>query len=101
MLGAMGEQLAVYHGRQAFDGLCGSSGRRVYLYPYQYLSNGGKLIFRSDSTKMYQITDNLGSVRSVVELNLHNRGVAIKSYDYKPFGDSLKDTFSLLKPNLS
>jgi RHS repeat-associated protein len=59
------------------------------MYPYQYLSNGGKLIFRSDSTKMYQITDNLGSVRSVVELNLHNRGVTIKSFDYKPFGDSL------------
>ncbi|MBS3999988.1 MAG: hypothetical protein KGZ71_05860, partial [Desulfobulbaceae bacterium] len=43
------------------------AGRRVYISPFKYYSAGGELQFQADgTTKEVHITDNLGSVRSIV-----------------------------------
>ncbi|MCO5250790.1 MAG: RHS repeat-associated core domain-containing protein [Candidatus Kapabacteria bacterium] len=62
-------------------------GRRVYISPFKYYAAGGELQFQADgTTKEVHITDNLGSVRSIVIWD--SGGLKdIKSFDYKPFGE--------------
>ncbi len=92
--GAGGEMLAMYYGRQTSATITGCDPimeeRRVYMYPAAYLSAGGSIITKPDSTKDYQITDNLGSVRCVVSYSIAlDSTIAVKGYDYKPYGDTL------------
>ncbi|ROL61954.1 hypothetical protein D9V86_03155 [Bacteroidetes/Chlorobi group bacterium ChocPot_Mid] len=94
--GAGGEQLAVYHGVQTADPKPMESGRRVLMYPSQYLTNGGELSYNlngiNGTTKDYQITDHLGNVRAVLTLKVSDSTKTMSSYDYKPFGDTLNTT---------
>ncbi|MFH1051500.1 MAG: hypothetical protein V1779_11295 [bacterium] len=96
LLGAGGEQLAVYHGVQTADASPTDSGRRVLMYPSQYLTNGGELSYNlngmNGTTKDFQITDHLGNVRTVLSFNISDSTIAMNSYDYKPFGDTLNTT---------
>ena len=88
LLGAGGEQLAVYKGAQVASADTSShTGRRVYMYPHSFISAGGSLVTLADSTKQFNISDNLGSCRSTISVK--NYQVAVSGYDYKPFGDTL------------
>jgi len=83
LLGAAGEQLAFYHGRQTSDTnrTHQQGGRRVYMYAVQYVTNGGEFITRADGVKEIAITDHLGSTRCVVGSDLKKQ-----HFDYKPYG---------------
>ncbi len=86
MLGAGGEQLAVYNGVQvAFDNELQGDNRYVYMYLHSYISAGGQLVTLADGTKQFNIVDNLGSVRCIVSWD--GTAVSTQAYDYKPFGD--------------
>jgi RHS repeat-associated protein len=86
-----GEQLAVYNGVQVSNSdTLNHTGRRVYMYAHSYISAGGSLITLSDTTKQYNIFDNLGSCRSVISVK--GLDLDIQSIDYKPFGDTLNST---------
>lgn len=90
--GAAGELYVLYKGLQTatdtepYTGKT-DAGRRVYISPFKYYAAGGELQFQADgTTKEVHITDNLGSVRSIVIWD--NVGLKdIKSFDYKPFGE--------------
>lgn len=83
LLGAGGEPLAVYGGRQTSELLCSGTGRRVYMYAESYNSLGGvaSVVTRADGSKELNLTDHLGSVRTVIK-----SGGALTQYDYKPYG---------------
>ena len=100
LLGSGGEQLAVYEGQQTAAEFSGQSGRRVYMRPVSYLTNGGELITRPDSALQYSISDNLGSARAVVSFCLKGDTLrSINGFDYKPYGDTLNQTTE--EPRLS
>lgn len=43
-----------------------------------------------DSVKQYNITDNVGTIRSVYTYDMRGDSrLKLETYDYKPFGDSL------------
>jgi hypothetical protein len=70
LLGAGGEQLAVYKGEQvAYPDSCeeGGTQRRVYMYASSYITAGGLLSVLPDSTKLFNIIDNIGSVRTTIK----------------------------------
>gem|GEM_PF-1518773 len=88
LVGAAGEQLAVYKGVQvASDDTSMHTGRRVYMYPHSYITRGGTMVMMKDSTKEFNVMDNLGSVRSMISVK--NYEVTSQGFDYKPFGDTL------------
>lgn len=60
------------------------------MYANSYLTNGGQLVTLPNGVKEFSISDNLGSVRSVI--SVRPTGTIIKSYDYKPYGDTLTTT---------
>ena len=93
--GQGGALMARFEGRQTADTLCGSeTGRRVYMYPVFYSGNGFMFTYM-DSTKRFRINDNLGNMRSEIRFHTYDSTVMINSFDYKPFGDSLKATKGL------
>ncbi|MBS1912962.1 MAG: hypothetical protein JST22_13330 [Bacteroidetes bacterium] len=93
LLGGNGAQLAVYHGQQTRSNLCSDTGRRVYMYPTEYLTNGlgwngvpeqiTQVITKPNGTKEYQISDHLASLRVAVE------GSTIRNVDYDPWGNQV------------
>jgi RHS repeat-associated protein len=90
--GVAGELYVLYKGLQTATTTVPNenktdAGRRVYISPFKYYAAGGELQFQADgTTKEVHITDNLGSVRSIVIWD--NVGLKdIKSFDYKPFGE--------------
>ncbi|MBP7509775.1 MAG: RHS repeat-associated core domain-containing protein [Prolixibacteraceae bacterium] len=86
MLGAGGEQLAVYNGVQVkFDNADNETERFVYMYLHSYISAGGQLVTLANGTKQFNIVDNLGSVRCIVSWD--GTAVSSEAFDYKPFGD--------------
>ena len=86
MLGAAGEQLAVYNGVQVkFDRDDNETERFVYMYLHSFISAGGQLVTLADGTKQFNIVDNLGSVRCIVSWD--GTSVSTQAFDYKPFGD--------------
>ena len=86
MLGAAGEQLAVYNGVQVkFDREDNETERFVYMYLHSYISAGGQLVTLADGTEQFNIVDNLGSVRCIVSWD--GASASVQAYDYKPFGD--------------
>jgi len=86
MLGAAGEQLAVYNGVQVkFDRDDNETERFVYMYLHSYISAGGQLVTLANGTKQFNIVDNLGSVRCIVSWD--GASVSTQAFDYKPFGD--------------
>ncbi|MBP7509773.1 MAG: RHS repeat-associated core domain-containing protein, partial [Prolixibacteraceae bacterium] len=86
MLGAGGEQLAVYNGVQVkFDREDNETERFVYMYLHSFISAGGQLVTLADGTKQFNIVDNLGSVRCIVSWD--GTTVSTQAFDYKPFGD--------------
>lgn len=96
--GAAGEQLAVYYGRQTAADTCNDTGRRVYLYPHSYLTNGGELVTLPEPItqnpdgfrKEFSIGDHLGSIRTIVSIS--NGNVAVKGYDYQPYGELISSS---------
>ncbi|MBI5326537.1 MAG: RHS repeat-associated core domain-containing protein [Ignavibacteriae bacterium] len=96
--GAGGEQLAVYYGRQTAADTCNGTGRRVYIYPNSYITNGGELVTIPESIiqnpygyrKEFSISDHLGSVRTIVTVS--NGNVSVKGYEYQPYGEILSGT---------
>jgi RHS repeat-associated protein len=93
-LGGSTEQLAVYHGQQtSAAGMCGDSGRRVYMYPTEYLTHGigytgthediAQVITDPSGGKQFRISDHLASVRT----EIGPAGAA--QYDYDPWGGAL------------
>jgi RHS repeat-associated protein len=88
MLGAGGEQLAVYKGVQvAHEDSSGHKGRRVYMYNESFISLGGTLVTLPDKSKQFNAMDNIGSVRLTVTVK--DAEISYQSFDYKPFGDTL------------
>ena len=89
MLGAAGEQLAVYNGVQVKfkeqNGTYVEDERFVYMYLHSFISAGGQLVTLADGTKQFNIVDNLGSVRCIVSWD--GASASVQAYDYKPFGD--------------
>ncbi len=92
LLGANREQLAVYHGQQVLNLYCHDSVRRVWMYPWEYLTYGVgdpvRVITRPWGKKEYVVADHLGSQRSTVETG----GTVIATNDYAPFGERLAVT---------
>ncbi len=89
MLGAGGEQLAVYNGVQVKfkeqNETYVEDERFVYMYLHSFISAGGQLVTLADGTKQFNIVDNLGSVRCIVSWD--GTAVSTQAFDYKPFGD--------------
>ncbi|MBS1912968.1 MAG: hypothetical protein JST22_13360, partial [Bacteroidetes bacterium] len=93
LLGGDKTPLAVYHGRQTKSAICSDTGRRVYVYPVEYLTNGlgwngvpeqiTQVITKPNGTKEYQISDHLASLRVAVE------GSTIRNVDYDPWGNQV------------
>ncbi|MEP7219089.1 MAG: RHS repeat-associated core domain-containing protein, partial [Bacteroidota bacterium] len=79
------QQLAVYHGQQKSNTTCSDTGRRVYMYPFEYLTYGrgdvSNFSTRADGTKEYRIADHLGSTR----VGVTSTGVDAR-YNYEVFG---------------
>jgi len=92
LLGASKEQLAVWHGVETCDTMCGSTGERVYLYPKWYLTpalgwNGVRedlapLITHADGTREYRVSDHLASLRWRLIGD-----TTTQTFDYNPWGD--------------
>ncbi|MBS1910964.1 MAG: RHS repeat-associated core domain-containing protein [Bacteroidetes bacterium] len=89
-----GSQLAVYHGQQISGAAgCGGTGRRVNIYPTEYLTNGvgwngvrediTQVVTKPNGVKEYQVSDHLASLRVAVE------GTAERHVDYDPWGNVL------------
>ncbi|HVX90858.1 MAG TPA: RHS repeat-associated core domain-containing protein, partial [Candidatus Paceibacterota bacterium] len=96
VLGAR-SQLAVYHGQQVSGAAgCGGSGRRVSIYPAEYLTNGigwngareqiTQVVTKPSGVKEYQVSDHLASLRVAIE------GTAERHIDYTPWGNVLGGT---------
>ncbi|HVZ40827.1 MAG TPA: hypothetical protein VHI13_16225, partial [Candidatus Kapabacteria bacterium] len=89
LLGGNGEQLAVYHGQQTSGTQCSDTGRRVYMYPAEYLSYGvgstANITTLPGGQIHYAIADHLGSVRVVLD----SGGTVLDRYDYEPFGNAI------------
>ncbi|HVZ39959.1 MAG TPA: RHS repeat-associated core domain-containing protein [Candidatus Kapabacteria bacterium] len=96
VLGAR-SQLAVYHGQQVSGAAgCGGTGRRVSIYPAEYLTNGigwngvreqiTQVVTKPSGVKEYQISDHLASLRVAIE------GTAERHIDYTPWGNVLGGT---------
>lgn len=95
-LGLHSEQLAVYHGQQTSASFCGDTGRRVYMYPTEYLTHGvaytgvqedlANIVTRPNGTKIYRVLDHLASTRVTID------GGATQRYDYSPFGSVMPVT---------
>ncbi len=92
LLGATGEQLAVYHGTD--DTLaCGVPGRTVRMYPVEYNTiDGGlaRITVRPDPAiasgrKEFRVTDHQGSTRIVFD----EHGTVLGAHDYRPFGTAV------------
>ena len=90
--GASKEQLAVWHGVETCDSLCGSVGERVYLYPVAYNTYGAgrtiALVTKNDTTRTYVLSDHLGSSR----VRLNASGAVTGTTDYAPFGEAQSTT---------
>jgi RHS repeat-associated protein len=88
-LGGYKEQLAVYHGQQTSSPMCGDTGRRVLMYPTEYLTYGvggiSSIVTRPAGTKEFKIADHLGSTRAILDGN----GSPLSSRDYSPSGEAL------------
>jgi len=90
MLGAAGEQLAVYNGVQVkfkeneYNEHVDDD-RFVYMYLHSYISAGGQLVTLANGTKQFNIVDNLGSVRCIVSWD--GTAETVQAFEYKPFGD--------------
>jgi len=94
VLGGSKEQLSVWGGEQTSVAGCDSSGRRVYMYPMEYITNGvgytgvyedlAQLIVRPSGAKEYRISDHLGSLRAVV-----STAGSIDTFAYDPWGEVL------------
>ncbi len=103
LLGGEREQLAVYHGRQTTEpagapaGCGGLAGRRVYLYPVEYLTYGigdeASIITRPTGAKEYVIADHLGSAR----VRVSTGGAVLGTTDYEPFGTVLARTGATMR----
>lgn len=95
LLGGNKQQLAVYHG-QHLDSLqseCEDFGKnRVYLYPFEYITNGmegANLVTRpTTGVREYKLMDHLGSTRVV----LNGSGTVISQIDNSPFGEQIAVT---------
>ncbi|MEP7218976.1 MAG: RHS repeat-associated core domain-containing protein, partial [Bacteroidota bacterium] len=93
LLGAHNQQLAVYHGQQknGRDYDCPDSGRRVYMYPFEYLTygngTGANISTDPNGAKEFHIMDHLGSTR--VGLTLAN---VDQRLNYEPYGNQLPVT---------
>ncbi|MEP7219806.1 MAG: RHS repeat-associated core domain-containing protein, partial [Bacteroidota bacterium] len=91
LLGGNNQQLAVYHGQQKSNTTCSDTGRRVYMYPFEYLTYGNgtasNFTTRADGTKEYRIADQLGSTR----VGLTSSGVDAR-YNYEAFGKQIPIT---------
>jgi RHS repeat-associated protein len=88
LLGGGNAQLAVYHGQQTSGtGMCGDSGRRVYIYPTEYLTYGVgpgmNVVTGPTGAKSYRIADHIGSTRTMI-----GAGGATAT-DYEPYGRPL------------
>lgn len=71
--------------------LCGLvQGDNAITFAAAYLTNGGEMMIRPDSTKSYNVTDNMGNVRCVVTWK--DTLETIKNYDYLPYGGVLDST---------
>jgi len=83
------QQLSVWAGQQMSLASCDSTGRRVYMYPTEYLSYGvgasALLTTRPNGVKQYKIVDHLGSTRAVVS----GGGSVGWQQDYDPYGSVL------------
>jgi RHS repeat-associated protein len=89
LLGAAGEQHAIYTGRNVGEvGPCGYAwDGNPLIFAQAYLTNGGEMMTLPDSTKEYNITDNMGNVRCVVSWKDSIK--SIKNFDYLPYGGIL------------
>ena len=77
------QQLAVYNGIEGRP--CGGVIGSVYMWPVEYNAygaGGGRVITRPDNSKMFVVTDHLGSVR----LTYNAQGDVQETADYEPFG---------------
>ncbi len=93
LLGANREQLAVYHGQQTLNLYCADSVRRVWMYPWEYITNGvgwngvpeqiSNVVTKPNGAKEYQVSDHLASLRVAVEAG------ATRAVDYDPWGNAL------------
>ncbi|MBC8144967.1 MAG: hypothetical protein H7X80_05230, partial [bacterium] len=92
LLGAAGERLATWHGREIYQTQCtnGVPVGTVWMYPVGYNCIGGgltRVTIRPDAAvpagiKEYVIADGLGSTRVVVSQD----GSVVEKIDYDPFG---------------
>ena len=92
LLGAGGEQLAVYKGveQNLTKASCRpSAGNYVTMYAESYLAAGGTLITLPNKMRQFNITDHLGSVRCVVTVDTINNISNRKYMNYRPFGDTV------------
>ena len=90
LLGGNNQQLAVYHGQQVSDVKCGKTGRRVYMYPVEYLTHGvaytgemedvSQVITDANGNKQYRVADHLASLRLSVD------AAGTTHYDCDPWG---------------
>lgn len=77
------QQLAVYNGIEGRP--CGGAIGNVYMWPVEYNAygvGGGRVITRPNNSKMFVVTDHLGSVR----LTYNAQGDVQETADYEPFG---------------
>jgi RHS repeat-associated protein len=91
-------QLALYHGQQGTAAWgCGMAGRRVHMYPVEYLTYGLNDIaevstrpdkWAANGLKEYKVVDHLGSTRIVLD----GLGGIVSVRDYTPFGEDLGQT---------
>jgi RHS repeat-associated protein len=93
-LGGTNEQYAVYHGQQTSGtGMCGDTGRRVYMYPTEYLTHGiaytgvpedvSQVITDPSGGKQFRIADHLASLRVTLG------GTGASHDDFDPWGNLL------------
>src|SRR3954471_6586260 len=71
--------------------MCSDTGRRVYVYPVEYITNGvgytgvpeylGQVLTKPNGTKEYRVSDHLASLRVAVD------GATTRTVDYDPWGN--------------
>lgn len=91
LLGAAGEQLAVWHGREVYRSQCnGVPVGTAWMYPVEYKCLGGGLtrvstrpdIAVPEGQREYYVADARGSTRLVVAVG----GSVVEQIDYDPYG---------------